>query len=64
MPYTLTAHAKDIFHESVEPADLAVKWLAEQGVKDAELVIAAPSVPIPKIPSAVPVRSLGYQRET
>jgi glycosyltransferase involved in cell wall biosynthesis len=26
VPYTITAHAKDIFHESVEPADLAVKF--------------------------------------
>ena len=30
VPYTLTAHAKDIFHESVDPADLRQK-LADAG---------------------------------
>ena len=29
-----------------------------------KFVIAAPNVPIPNMPSAVPVRSLGYQRAT
>ena len=31
---------------------------------DEKLVIAAPNVPMPNMPSAVPVRSLGYQRAT
>ncbi len=33
VPYTLTAHAKDIFHESVEPADLSAK------LRDASAVV-------------------------
>ncbi|MCR6679590.1 glycosyltransferase, partial [Escherichia marmotae] len=32
VPYTFTAHAKDIFHESVEPADLRRKLDAAAAV--------------------------------
>ena len=31
LPYTFTCHAKDIFHESVQPADLARKLRAAAG---------------------------------
>lgn len=56
LPYTFTAHAKDIFHESVEPDDLARK------VRDAAAVVTVSNYNLAHLRSEYPAEAGKIQR--